>query len=144
MTKVGGPEFVRPAERIATFDNDGTLWCEQPMQVQLFFLVDRVKQLATKDPALKERQPYKALLERDMKTLQALGKKALFELAFATHSGVTEEEFDKNARMLPVARRTRNSAACSRSAPIGRRSNCSAICARTASRPTSYPAVVST
>jgi hypothetical protein len=89
---------VPPAERIATFDNDGTLWCEQPMQVQLFFLVDRVKQLAAKDPGLKQRQPYKALLERDMKTLQALGKQALFELAFATHAGVTEEAFDKIAR----------------------------------------------
>ncbi len=98
VTKEGGPEFVPPAERIATFDNDGTLWCEHPMQVQLFFLVDRVKQLAAKDPGLKERQPYKALLERDMKTLYALGKQALFELAFATHSGVTEEEFDKLAR----------------------------------------------
>ncbi len=98
VTKEGGAEFVPPAERIATFDNDGTLWCEQPMQVQLFFLVDRVKELAAEDPGLKERQPYKALLERDMKTLQALGKQALFELAFATHAGVTEEAFDQIAR----------------------------------------------
>ena len=98
VTKEGGAEFVPPAERIATFDNDGTLWCEQPMQVQLFFLIDRVKQLAAKDPGLKARQPYKALLERDMKTLQALGKQALFELAFATHAGVTEEAFDRIAR----------------------------------------------
>jgi hypothetical protein len=98
VTKEGGAEFVPPAERIATFDNDGTLWCEQPMQVQVFFLIDRVKQLAAEDPVLKERQPYKALLERDMKTLQALGKQALFELAFATHAGVTEEAFDQIAR----------------------------------------------
>jgi phosphoserine phosphatase len=92
-----GPDYVRPAERIATFDNDGTLWCEQPLQVQLFFLVDRVKALADKDAAMKERQPFKALLERDMKTLHALGKQALFELAFATHAGVIQEEFDKIA-----------------------------------------------
>ncbi len=98
VTKEGGPDYVPPAERIATFDNDGTLWCEQPVQVQIFFLIDRVKQLAAKDPSLKSRQPYKALLENDLKTLQAMGKQALFELAFATHAGVTEEEFDSIAR----------------------------------------------
>jgi phosphoserine phosphatase len=98
VTKDGGPDFVPPAQRIATFDNDGTLWCEQPIQVQLFFLIDRVKELAAKDLSLKERQPYKALLEHDMKTLHALGKQALFELAFATHAGMSEEEFDETAR----------------------------------------------
>jgi hypothetical protein len=98
VTRQGGPHYVPPAERIATFDNDGTLWCEQPMQVQIFFLIDRVRQLAAKEPSLKERQPYKALLEHDLKTLHALGKQALFELAFATHAGVTEEEFDAIAR----------------------------------------------
>jgi phosphoserine phosphatase len=98
VTKEGSVDFVPPAERIATFDNDGTLWCEQPIQVQLFFLIDRVRQLAVKDPALKQRQPYKALLERDMKTLHGLGKQALFELAFATHAGMTEEEFNAISR----------------------------------------------
>jgi phosphoserine phosphatase len=105
VTREGGPDFVQPAERIATFDNDGTLWCEQPMQVQVFFLVDRVKQLAAREPALKERQPYKALLEHDVKTVHALGKQAIFELAFATHAGMTEEEFDAVARdFLATAR----------------------------------------
>lgn len=94
VTKEGGPDYVPPAERIATFDNDGTLWCEQPVQVQLFFLIDRVRQLAAKDPSMKDRQPYKALLENDLKTLQAMGKQALFELAFATHAGMTEDQFD--------------------------------------------------
>jgi phosphoglycolate phosphatase-like HAD superfamily hydrolase len=98
VTKEGGPDFVPPPERIATFDNDGTLWCEQPIQVQLFFLIDRVKELAAKDPSLNERQPYKALLEHDMKTLHGLGKQALFELAFATHAGMTEDEFDAIAQ----------------------------------------------
>jgi phosphoserine phosphatase len=98
ITKKGGAEFVPPAERIATFDNDGTLWCEQPIQVQGFFLMDRVKQLATKDPGLKERQPFKALLERDMKMLHGLGQQAIIQLAFATHAGVSEEEFDRMAR----------------------------------------------
>jgi len=98
VTKKGGAEFVALAERIATFDNDGTLWCEQPIQVQGFFLVDRVKQLAAKDPGLKERQPFKALLEQDMKTLHGLGKQALLQLGFATHAGVSDEEFDRIAR----------------------------------------------
>ncbi|SFU20828.1 HAD family hydrolase [Mesorhizobium sp. YR577] len=98
VTKEGGPEFVPPSERIATFDNDGTLWCEQPMQVQLFFLIDRVKQLAAKDASMSARQPFKALLEHDIKTLHALGKQGLMELAFATHAGMTEEEFDEIAK----------------------------------------------
>jgi phosphoserine phosphatase len=98
VTREGGKDFVLPAERIATFDNDGTLWCEQPIQVQVFFLIDRVKELAAKDTSLKKRQPYKALLEHDMKTLHALGKQAIFELAFATHAGMSEDEFDAIAR----------------------------------------------
>ena len=98
VTKEGGPDFVPPAERIATFDNDGTLWCEQPMQPQLFFLVDRVAELAKKDPSLKDRQPYKAVLERDIKALHEEGKQGLMELAFATHSGMSEEAFDEIAR----------------------------------------------
>ncbi|MCX7304139.1 MAG: HAD family hydrolase [Hyphomicrobiales bacterium] len=94
VTTPGSPEFVPPPERIATFDNDGTLWCEQPLQPQVFFLIDRVKELANLDPGMKERQPYKALLEQDYKTLLSLGKQALMELAFATHAGVTDELFN--------------------------------------------------
>ena len=98
VTEQGGPDFVPPAERIATFDNDGTLWCEQPLLVQAFFLIDRVKELAAKDKTLTERHPFKALLEQDLDTLMGLGKQALFELVFATHSGMTVEEFDPIAR----------------------------------------------
>jgi phosphoglycolate phosphatase-like HAD superfamily hydrolase len=98
VTRQGGPDFVPPAERIAVFDNDGTLWCEQPLQVQVFFLIARVKELAEKDPTLKERQPFKALLELDLKTLMGLGKQALLELVFTTHSGMKEEEFEPIAR----------------------------------------------
>ena len=97
VTKKGGADFVPPAERIATFDNDGTLWCEQPMQVQLFFALGRLADLAAKDPAMKERQPFKAFLERDMKTIASLGKEGAFEMAFATHAGVTEDEFERMA-----------------------------------------------
>jgi hypothetical protein len=98
VTEDGGPDFVPAAERIATFDNDGTLWCEQPLQTQVFFLIDRTKELAAKDPTLKERQPFKALLELDLKTLMGLGKQAILELVFATHSGMREEEFEPLAR----------------------------------------------
>jgi phosphoserine phosphatase len=98
VTEKGGPDYVRPAERIATFDNDGTLWCEQPMQVQLFFAQARLKALAAKEPSMAERQPFKAFLEQDLKTIHALGKQGAFEMAFATHAGVTEEEFDDIAR----------------------------------------------
>ena len=98
VTEQGGPDFVPPGERIATFDNDGTLWCEQPLQTQVFFLIDRTKELAGRDPTLRERQPFKALLELDLTTLMGLGKQAIFELVFATHSGMREEEFDPIAR----------------------------------------------
>jgi phosphoglycolate phosphatase-like HAD superfamily hydrolase len=98
VRKEGGKDYVPPAERIATFDNDGTLWCEQPLQVQFLFLIDRVKHLAALDPALKSRQPFKALLEHDHKTLHSLGKQGLMELFAATHAGMSEEEFDQIAR----------------------------------------------
>jgi hypothetical protein len=98
ITKEGGRDYVPPAERIATFDNDGTLWCERPVQVQVFFLTDRVKQLAAHDPSLEERQPFKAFLAHDHKTLHALGKQGLMELFAATHAGMVEEEFDRIAR----------------------------------------------
>jgi phosphoserine phosphatase len=98
VTKEGGPEFVRPAERIATFDNDGTLWCEQPVQAQIFFLTDRVRQLAARDATVRDRQPFKALLEQDLPTLLSLGKQGIMELFAATHAGMSEEEFDTIAR----------------------------------------------
>jgi phosphoglycolate phosphatase-like HAD superfamily hydrolase len=105
VTKHGGPDFVPPEERIAAFDNDGTLWCEQPLQVQFFFLIDRVKELSAKDPAIAERQPFKALLEQDYKVILELGREALLELAFATHSGITDEDFDRAARKWLAASR---------------------------------------
>jgi hypothetical protein len=97
VTKQGSPEFVPPAERVATFDNHGTLCCEQPLQTQFFFAFGRVKELSAKDPTTSERQPFKAVLEHDYNTLFGLGKQALFELAFATHAGITEDEFEQAA-----------------------------------------------
>ena len=94
VTNRGSSDHVPPAERIAVFDNDGTLWCEQPLQVQVFFALDRMKHLARRDPTLGERQPFKAFLEHDLKTIAALGKRGAFELAFLTHAGISEEEFE--------------------------------------------------
>ena len=70
MTTEGGPDFVRPPERIATFDNDGTLWCEQPMYFQMMFAFDRIKAMADKHPEWKDQEPFKAVLAGD---LQAFG-----------------------------------------------------------------------
>lgn len=93
VTRLRGPGYMPPSERIATFDNDGTLWCEQPMPAQVFFLLDRVKHLAAFDSSLKQRQPFKAVLENDLRKLQELGKRGLMELFAATHSGMSEDEF---------------------------------------------------
>jgi hypothetical protein len=86
---------VPPEDRIATFDNDGTLWIEQPMYVQLAFALDRVKALAPEHPEWKDKQPFKAALEGDMKTLAASGEKGLIELIMATHAGMTPAEFQQ-------------------------------------------------
>lgn len=98
VTKEGGPDYVRPAERIATFDNDGTLWCEQPLQVQIFFAFDRLDALAKRDPSMRERQPFKAFIERDLKAIASLGKQGAFEFGFATHAGITTDEFAQIAK----------------------------------------------
>jgi phosphoserine phosphatase len=98
VTTEGGPDFLPLAERVATFDNDGTLWCEQPLQVQFFFGHDRLKALAEKDPSLARRQPFKAFLEHDMAAIHDLGMRGFFEVAAATHAGLTEDEFEVLAR----------------------------------------------
>jgi len=98
VTTAGGPGFVQPAERIAVFDNDGTLWSEQPMYFQLAFALDRVKVLAPQHPEWKEKQPFKAVLEGDMKTVLAGGEHALVELIMATHAGNTTEEFAQTVK----------------------------------------------
>jgi hypothetical protein len=93
----GGSQFVPPAERIAVFDNDGTLWAEQPVYVQLAFLFDRVKALAPSNPGWEYRQPYRAALKGDLETIMAGGEHALLELVMATHAGMTTEEFSQLA-----------------------------------------------
>jgi phosphoserine phosphatase len=95
VTKAGSPTFVPPSERIATFDNDGTLWAEQPMYFQAFFIFDRVKALAPQHPEWKEKEPFASILKGDVKSALAGGEHALLELAMATHAGNTTEEFDR-------------------------------------------------
>ena len=95
VTREGSPDFVPPAERIATFDNDGTLWVEHPMYTQLAFVLDRVKAMAPIHPEWTNTQPFKAALEGDMKTLGAAGEHGMAELVMATHAGMTTEEFQK-------------------------------------------------
>jgi phosphoserine phosphatase len=93
VTTEGGPAFVPPALRIATFDNDGTLWTEQPMYVQLAFALDRVRALAPHHPEWKDQQPFKAVLEHDTKALLAAGEPGILDLLAATHAGMTTDEF---------------------------------------------------
>ena len=93
VTDKSSPDYVQPSERIAVFDNDGTLWAEQPAYFQLFFAMDRVKEMAAAHPEWKNQQPFQAVLDGDMKSLAASGEKGLLELVMATHAGMTTDEF---------------------------------------------------
>jgi phosphoglycolate phosphatase-like HAD superfamily hydrolase len=94
VTKAGSPDHVLVEERIATFDNDGTLWAEQPYYFQLAFALDRVKALAPQHPAWASGEPFKSILARDLKGIFSAGEHALVEIVNATHSGLTTDEFD--------------------------------------------------
>jgi phosphoglycolate phosphatase-like HAD superfamily hydrolase len=98
VTQQGGPDFVPPPERIATFDNDGTLWGEQPIYVQLAFALDRVKALAPQHPEWKEKEPFASLLKGDLKNALAGGEPAILQIVMASHAGMTSEEFERTAR----------------------------------------------
>jgi hypothetical protein len=93
VTKEGGPDFVPVPERLATFDNDGTLWCEQPMYFQMIFAFDRIKAMATDHPEWKDEEPYKFVLAGDMKAFGATGQKGLLDVIATTHAGMTVEAF---------------------------------------------------
>lgn len=96
VTTQGGADFVPPAERIATFDNDGTLWCEQPYYFQLAFAFDQVKAMAPRHPEWKHEQPFKAVLGGDKQALADAGQKGLLQIVAATHSGMTTDAFSKS------------------------------------------------
>jgi phosphoglycolate phosphatase-like HAD superfamily hydrolase len=93
VTAKDGKDFIPPPERVAVFDNDGTLWSEQPIYFQLAFALDRVKALADKHPEWKDKEPFKSILAGDVKSALAGGEKAVFELVAATHTGMTTDEF---------------------------------------------------
>jgi phosphoglycolate phosphatase-like HAD superfamily hydrolase len=95
VTDRSSAQYVAPEARIATFDNDGTLWSEQPMYFQGFFAFDRVKALAPKHPEWKTKQPFKGIIENDMKAVAAAGEKGLTEVVAVTHSGMTTDEFSQ-------------------------------------------------
>ncbi len=93
VTTPGSPDFVPVAERIATFDNDGTLWSEQPLPVQLYFVLDRVKALAPQHPEWRTTEPFASLLKGDLQPMLAGGDRAILDVMMATHAGMTAAEF---------------------------------------------------
>jgi len=95
VTEPGSKDFVPEPERVAVFDNDGTLWVEQPMYPQLFFTLDRVKELAPQHPEWKDKEPFASLLRGDVKTALKGGHKAILEIVMATHAGMTIDEFEQ-------------------------------------------------
>ena len=101
VTKViaeGGPDYVKPEERVATFDNDGTLWIEQPMYNQFVFALDEVKKQANQHPEWKDKEPFKSVLAGDMKAVAAMGEKGMLEIVAATHSGMTTVDFNNSVK----------------------------------------------
>ena len=97
-TTKGNADFIPVADRIAVFDNDGTLWCEQPLYFQLAFAIDRIKIMAPDHPEWRSQQPYKALLEGDLKTALAGGEHAILEIVMTTHAGMTTDEFTQTVK----------------------------------------------
>jgi phosphoglycolate phosphatase-like HAD superfamily hydrolase len=97
-TTEGGPDWIAPGDRIATFDNDGTLWSEQPMYFQGMFINDRIREMAPEHPEWASTMPFKAVLDGDMAALGAAGEKGLVELVAATHAGMTQEEFQAEVK----------------------------------------------
>ncbi len=95
VTTEGSADYVAPAERIAVFDNDGTLWSEQPFYFQLGFILDRVKTLAPQHPEWKEKEPFKSILAGDLKGIAKSGERGIVELAMETHAGMTTDDFRK-------------------------------------------------
>jgi phosphoglycolate phosphatase-like HAD superfamily hydrolase len=98
VTKEGGPDFVPVAERIATFDNDGTLWAEKPIPFQLMFAFDRVKAMAPQHPEWKTKEPFASLLNGDMAGVAASGERGVLQIMAATHTGMTTEEFTQTVQ----------------------------------------------
>jgi hypothetical protein len=136
VTDPKSADFVPPAARIAVFDNDGTLWNEQPLYVQLAFAMDRVKALAPEHPEWRTTQPFQAVLEDDLKALGAAGVKGIVGLIMATHAGMTTDEFERIAKSGSRTRSIRGSIGPTPTSPTARWWSCLATSAQTGSRPT--------
>jgi len=95
VTNSKSNDFLPEAERIAVFDNDGTLWAEKPIPFQIVFAIDRIKTLASQHPEWKDKQPFKGVLEGDLETALSGGKKAVLEVLIASHEGMSTDEFEK-------------------------------------------------
>jgi phosphoserine phosphatase len=98
LTREGTADFVPEAERVAVFDNDGTLWAEQPVYFQLLFAIDRIKAMAPEHPEWKEQEPFKSVIAGDMKAALAGGEKSILQIVAATHAGMTTEEFEDHVK----------------------------------------------
>jgi phosphoserine phosphatase len=98
VTREGNMGYVHPDARIATFDNDGTLWCEQPFYFQMAFAFDRIREMAPKHPEWKTKEPFRSLLQGDVKTAAKAGEKGLLEVVAATHAGMTTEQFEDSVK----------------------------------------------
>jgi hypothetical protein len=98
VTRMGGAEFVPPVERVAVFDNDGTLWAEQPLYFQGLFVLDRIRSLEPQHPEWRDSPLFTAAIENDLKTLVAGGLPSLVELVMATHAGMTTEEIERTVK----------------------------------------------
>lgn len=98
VTDDDGKEYIPPEQRIAVFDNDGTLWAEQPVYFQALFAMDRVKALAPQHPEWNEREPFASLLQGDLKSVMAGGERGIAEILAATHAGMTAEEFEQTVK----------------------------------------------
>lgn len=98
VSTTGSSDYVPMNERLAVFDNDGTLWCEMPVPVQVFYMCDRIKTLAPKHPEWRRTEPFKSVLAGDFKTAMATGTKGVADLGIATHAGMTTDEFVLSVR----------------------------------------------
>src|SRR5215472_16353993 len=93
-TDAASPDYMQPAERIATFDNDGTLWSEQPYYFQFAFAIDQVKALASRHPEWREKEPFKTMLTGDARSVLVGDQRELVQVVAATHFGMTTDEFE--------------------------------------------------
>ena len=98
VTTTGAPTFVPVADRLAVFDNDGTLWCEQPIYFQFAFALDQVKAMAPKHPEWKTQEPFASILKGDLNGMLASGEKGIFQVLAATHTGMTTDDFNRIAK----------------------------------------------